>query len=129
MDIRIEFIINAKPQVVFKAITTKKGYQGWWAIVCDVDCKLNHSSSIRFEKEDIIEEMIFKTTETKENEKLVWLCTANNVYASWVGTTLTFEIKKKEKGNQLIFTQISSDKNWGKHPDYSGSLAGWEFFF
>ena len=100
MAIKYEIKINADAETIFKAITTKKGYQGWWAVVCDVDCKINHSSSIRFEKKDITEEMVFKT---RENEKLVWLCTANNVFPSWVGTTLTFEIKEKGKCNQFIF--------------------------
>ncbi len=111
MSIKLERKINASPQTIFKAITTKKGYQGWWAVVCDVNCKLNQQSSIRFEKEDLTEEMIFKTIEVRENEKLVWLCLANNVFSSWVDTTLTFEIKGRENKNHLTFTQISADKN------------------
>lgn len=128
MAIILERKINADAGTIFKAITTKKGYQGWWAAVCDIDCKLDHLSSIRFEKEHIIEEMVFKTAGVKENEKLVWLCTVNNVFYSWVGTRLTFEIRKNGSGNNFIFTQTSADKDWKKHADYSGSLAGWEFF-
>lgn len=129
MSIKLERKINATPQTIFKAITTKKGYQGWWAVVCDVNCKLNQQSSIRFEKEDLTEEMIFKTIEVRENEKLVWLCLANNVFPSWVNTTLTFEIKRNGNKSNFTFTQTSADKNWKKHPDYNGSLAGWNFFF
>ena len=129
MSIKLELKINATPQTIFKAITTKKGYQGWWAVVCEVHCKLNQQSSIRFEKENLTEEMIFKTIEVKENEKLVWLCVANNVFPSWIGSTLTFEIKVSRNKNNFTFTQTSADKNLKKHADYNGSLAGWKFFF
>ena len=128
MAIKFELIINASSDKVFKAVTTKKGYQGWWAKVCDVDCKMKGISSIRFEKDDITEEMIFKATEVEPNKKLVWLCTSNNVFETWVGSTIIFDMEPQGKNTLLKFTHTNPDKNWKKHPDYSGSLAGWEFF-
>jgi uncharacterized protein YndB with AHSA1/START domain len=128
MTFKFEFTIDTSPSIVFKAITTKRGYQGWWTKVCDVDCKLNGTSSIRFEKEDIIEEMIFQTIEIKPNRRLVWLCTSNNVFESWINTTLHFEIHPKGKRTLFAFTQIGTDKNWKKHPDFSATQAGWEMF-
>ena len=128
MAIKFEFEINAKPETVFNAVTTKKGYQGWWAAVCDVDCKLNHLSSIKFLKEHITEEMCFKTIEVKKNEKLVWLCTSNNVFESMVNNELTFEIKQNGKESILTFTQNSSDSKWKKHPEHQNIVDGWNFF-
>ena len=66
MAIKFEFEISATPETIFNAVATKKGHQGWWAAVCDVDCELNHLSSIRFIKEHITEEMCFKTIEVKK---------------------------------------------------------------
>ena len=129
MSIELNRDINADKKIIFEAITTKKGYQGWWAAVCDVNCKLNQTSSIRFEKENVTEEMIFKAIEVRENEKLVWICLANNVFPSWVNTTLSFEIKGNGNKNHFIFIQASIDENWEKHADFNDSLAGWNFFF
>lgn len=128
MSILFQLNINADVTTLFNAVTTKKGYQGWWAVVCDIDCKLNKLSSIRFKKENLIEEMIFKTLEIEKNKKLVWQCTFNNVFETWVGTILTFEISRKRGGSLLKFSQTSPDKNWEKHSDFPGSLAGWKFF-
>jgi uncharacterized protein YndB with AHSA1/START domain len=128
MSIKFEFEINAEPETVFNAVTTKKGYQGWWAAVCDIDCKQNHLSSIRFVKEHTTENMIFKTIEVKNKEKLVWLCTSNNVFESMINNTLTFVITKSGKGSILTFTQNSSDPKWEKHPEHQQIIAGWDFF-
>jgi len=128
MEIKFQERIKVDEQTIFKAVTTKKGYQGWWAVVCDINCKLNQLSSVRFEKEDITEEMIFKTIEVIKNQKLVWLCISNNVFKTWEGTTLTFDIEKNGTACVLTFTQISSNINWKKHSDYPGTIAGWDVF-
>jgi uncharacterized protein YndB with AHSA1/START domain len=127
-DIKFELDIKAGPNTIFKAVTTKKGYQGWWTLTCDINCKPDQESFIRFEKEDRTEQMCFRTKEIIENERLVWLCISNNVFSSWVGTELSFEIKKKGKGSFLTFTHCSTDPNWGKHPDHQPSAGGWDHF-
>jgi uncharacterized protein YndB with AHSA1/START domain len=128
MDIVIKFTVEATPEKVFKAVTTKKGYQGWWAAVCDVNCRPNGSSSIRFEKSDIIEEMCFRTVEVRKNEKLVWHCYKNNVFESMIDTLLSFEIKELSNGSQIQFRLQSKDKNWEDHPEYEDIKQGWLFF-
>jgi uncharacterized protein YndB with AHSA1/START domain len=128
MSISFKTIIEADPAIIFRSVSTREGYQGWWSRTCDVDCALNRESSIRFEKPDLTEEMRFRTIEVKENEKLVWLCTANNVFPSWVNTELIFEIGRNGDGCQLVFTQNSPDKGWKRDPDYQPSLQGWKFF-
>jgi uncharacterized protein YndB with AHSA1/START domain len=128
MDIRFEISIAADPAVVFEAVTTRKGYQGWWTSTCDIDPALNGESSIRFEKEEGTEEMRFVTQEYLPDRKFVWRCIANNVFASWVGAVFVFEIEKNKGGSRLIFTQSSDRKNWNKHADYRPSVDGWAFF-
>jgi uncharacterized protein YndB with AHSA1/START domain len=128
MAIKFELVISAPAKKIFNAITTQKGYQGWWAKVCDVDCRPDGVSSIRFEKEKVVEEMVFKVIELIPNEKLVWLCTSNNVFESWVNSTIVFEIAHKGQNSLVRFIQTSPIAFWEKHPDYSGSVAGWEFF-
>lgn len=120
--------INADPQTVFEAFTTKKGYQGWWSLTCDIDCKPGRGSFIRFEKPDRTEQMGFRTKEMIKNEKLVWLCFENNVFPSWIGTELHFLIKKKDHTCSLIFTQHSDAPGWNDHSDYRPSVSGWKFF-
>jgi uncharacterized protein YndB with AHSA1/START domain len=128
MDISFEVNIAAVPEKVFEAVTTKQGYQGWWTETCDINSGLNQESSIRFEKEDKTEEMCFKVLENILNKKLTWLCISNNVFPSWVGTMITFDIETAKNGTIMIFTQKSTNRNWHKHTDYQPSANGWEFF-
>lgn len=128
MSIKFSLSINAGTHEIFKAVTSKKGYQGWWAKVCDVDCKLNGISSIRFEKSHITEEMQFKTIEVENDRKLVWQCIANNVFSSWIGSVITYDIRQRKGKNQLLFTQTSSVIDLKSHKDYEQSVAGWNFF-
>ena len=128
MSIKFKRNIKARPDVVFKAITTKKGYQGWWTRTCEIDCAVHHDSFIWFEKKDITEEMIFKTLEVSFNEKLLWFCFANNVFPSWVGTKLEFIITTNDSGTELNFIQTSEDDYWHKNKDYANSNSGWGYF-
>ena len=127
-DIRFELDINAGRGTIFKAFTTKKGYQGWWSPTCEIRCKVGQDSFIRFEKEDRTEQMGFRTKEVIENEKLVWVCFSNNVFSSWIGTELCFAIIAKGQSSRLVFAQRSNDPDWAKHPDYQPSCNGWDFF-
>jgi hypothetical protein len=72
--------------------------------------------------------MGFRTKEVAGPERLVWICFSNNVFSSWVGTELRFEIKEKGEGSHLIFTQQHHDPDWNNHPDYPPSTGGWDFF-
>jgi uncharacterized protein YndB with AHSA1/START domain len=128
MAIHYNLLITASPATVFNAITSTIGLQGWWAKVCDIDCRVDQVSSVRFIKPDIVEEMLFKTTEFNTNKKMVWLCVSNNVFESWVGTTLSFELNKDGEKTHLAFTQVSADKNWKRHPDFRGTKQGWDYF-
>ncbi len=128
MPIRIKIAILASAETIFKAITTRNGYQHWWTKTCDVDCRPGGVSSIRFEKKGFTEEMCFKTMEVLEGKKLVWRCTVNNVFETWIGSTLSFEIEDGQKSSLLLFTQESPDKKWNRHPDHQPSLAGWKSF-
>lgn len=128
MDIVFTFPVRAEAEKIFQAITTKKGYQGWWAAVCDIDCRLDKHSSIRFEKDDITEEMCFKVVDVKENKRLVWHCYKNNVFESMLNTTLAFDIQEEADGCQVTFTLHSADKQWKQHPEYDHIREGWKFF-
>jgi hypothetical protein len=72
--------------------------------------------------------MVFETSELKKNEKLVWRCLENNVFSSWIGTTLYFEILSTEKQTMLNFVQQSDDPDWKNHADYQFSKGGWCHF-
>lgn len=128
MNIQFKIDISAQSESVFAAVTTKQGYQGWWTNTCDIDSAIGGYSSIRFEKENLTEEMCFTTIESIPNNKFVWLCTANNVFPSWVTTTITFAISPTRHGCELVFKQSSEDPKWNKHEDYEPSKSGWDFF-
>lgn len=128
MDIQFNTTIAAPVAEVFAAVTSKIGYQGWWTDTCDVNAEIGGVSSIRFEKESGTEEMIFQTLENIPDQQFTWLCTANNVFKSWVDTTLTYELSTDGDHTQLVFCQKSKSANWDKHPDYRPSTDGWEFF-
>jgi uncharacterized protein YndB with AHSA1/START domain len=128
MAIKLKIGIDASPGVIFDAITTNDGYHGWWTASCDIDCSLGHRSSVRFEKEEATEAMVFETLEFIKNETLVWRCLENNVFPSWIGTTLSFEISSAPKQSILNFVQKSDDPNWKNHADYQSSKGGWGHF-
>ena len=126
--IRLHLIIDAAPDIVFKAVTTTEGYQGWWAKTCDINCNPNETSSIRFLKGAHTEEMIFRTVEIKNNEKLTWECVSNNVFSTWIGSLLYFSVAQKGKQTSFTFTQRAVDGQWKESEEYQPSLEGWEFF-
>ena len=128
MVINFKVDIEASPDVIFDAVTTNEGYHGWWTATCEIDCTPGHRSAVRFEKEKVTEMMVFETLELVENERLVWRCLENNVFPSWVGTVLFFEISSGPKQSRFNFLQKSDDADWKNHPDYPSTKEGWIFF-
>lgn len=127
MDIKHELKINAAPQQIFNAISTRKGIKGWWAINCKVNCNINQESTMTFVKEDKTVVMNFITKEKTENKNLKWFCN-NNGNPVWINSILNFEIKEKSNGSILVFTHSTFDDKFKDHPAYKMTVDGWNFF-
>jgi len=124
----IRLTIATPPKTIFEAITTRSGYAGWWTSDCDIDCRPGSDSFIRFAKDDKIEEMVFRTLVIRTDEYLEWHCVHNNVFESWIGSTLFFELTEIPGGSSLSFRQASAIPRWSRHPEYESGKSGWEFF-
>ncbi len=120
--------IAAPAEHVYAAITTTNGYKGWWAKLCNIDCSIGGVSLVQFIKPDIAEEMVFKTIDAIPGKKLKWLCIANNVFETWVGTTLLFEIEENAPFVTLTFVHESTNGAWAQSPEYDDTKTGWDFF-
>jgi len=102
---------------------------GWWTASTLMDCNVGSISQVMFENDELTEVMEFRTEKNIQNESIVWRCIKNNVFPSWIDALFTFEIMQDGKHSRLVFVQNSDDLIYSpRHPDYEGTLAGWEHF-
>lgn len=91
-------LIEAPQQKVYEALTTQKGLAGWWTP--DTTAKPEVGSIARFAfGPDYFKEM--KVEELQPASKVKWLCLKGD--KEWIGTTITFELERHDKGTTLFF--------------------------
>ena len=117
--IKHNVIIRSNPSVVFRAISTHKGIQGWWTVDNQIDPKLGG-----------IAEFIFgdryhnkmEITEYTESKKMTWHCLEGD--PEWIGTDISFDLEEKDGDTVLRFTHVwreitefyaNCNFQWGKY--------------
>ncbi|PJZ68300.1 activator of HSP90 ATPase [Leptospira perolatii] len=96
--------INAKPEKVYKALTTISGLSHWW--VSDTTGNANLNGIILFGFTDMKVEKLIK------NKFVQWNCIRGP--KEWLGTTITFKLVYKEKQTYVLFTHA----NWAKPVEF-----------
>jgi uncharacterized protein YndB with AHSA1/START domain len=121
-SIKDEVRIAASAGKVYEALTRQAGYRGWWNAVGDVPESIGGEAALRFVKEGNPVNMRFRIDEMQPNQRVRWTCIAHDM-PSWVGTSLTWEIK--EAGGAVLVTLDHAGWN-GAGPE--PVAQGWKHF-
>ncbi len=119
-DIRHKVAIQAKPNIVYKAIASEVGLRGWWTP--DATAKKEVGSTLRFGfGPTYFKEM--KVLSLMPNEKVEWKCISGT--DEWIGTIIRFDISKEEDRSVLYFAH----KNWDQQTEmFSQCSYDWAMF-
>jgi uncharacterized protein YndB with AHSA1/START domain len=85
--------INAKPEKVFKTLTTLEGLRHWWTTDTRGNAKRGGVINFGFCK--------MKVVEAKPNKSVKWKCVGGP--REWMGTEVSFELKIKLNQTFVLF--------------------------
>ncbi|MDX1641723.1 MAG: SRPBCC domain-containing protein [Balneolaceae bacterium] len=109
VHIRHNLIIDAPPENVYKAITTKGGIQNWWTDDTEIEPIIGSIATFNF-GDRYHNEM--KIVDIQPNKRVEWLCIEAD--AEWIDTTIIFEIEEKDRKAFLRFAH----NNWKNQNDF-----------
>lgn len=101
--------IDCPPNIVYKALTTKKGIQGWWTEDTVMEPKIGAIAEFKFGDEYHIEMDI---TQLEPTKRVTWVCIVGD--PQWVGTDFTFDLEYQEGQTLLRF----GHNNWDEQTDF-----------
>ncbi len=127
MDITHKLKINAAAQLIYNAVATNEGINGWWSKDCKVGEVEGGNSLLKFDKQGTIVEMGFKTIALSPGKKVVWECTQNGNPA-WLGTKICTDIVEKQDGCEVVFSHVGFDEKWQGQDPFEMTRQGWEHF-
>ncbi|HTE33653.1 MAG TPA: SRPBCC domain-containing protein [Chryseolinea sp.] len=118
-EIRINVVIKAIPEKVYKAITTQEGIESWWCKQTTARPELGFVNIFVFGK--FRNEM--KVTGLIPNKRVEWKCI--NSIEEWVGTDISFDLEEKQGATILRFSQAG----WRAITDtFAGCTYDWALF-
>ncbi len=119
-NIEITNYLNVSPQVVYQALTSKKGLSETWTRQCKVAEEKGGINVFEFGDESPTK---FRIEELIANKKIRWLCIESD--PEWVGTTVVFELEEKNGKTSVTLKQ----KNWKEVTEfYRWCNYNWGFF-
>lgn len=127
MDIIHNLTINASPETIYKAVSTREGIKGWWCKDSNVGEAEGEKSLLKFNKEGNIVPMGFKTLKLDPNKEVVWECT-ENPNPAWIGTKLTTGISKTDTGTEVVFSHSGFEEKWKGQEPFEMTKEGWQHF-
>lgn len=87
---------QAAPDAVYRGLTTVEGLSAWWT----TDTKVDADGLLVFRFGDL-GGFDMKVLETKPNERVLWEVVDGP--AEWIGTTVSFDIKRDGEWTILLF--------------------------
>ena len=102
-----EVSIEAKPDVIYRALTEEQGLRGWWTDHVQASPELNSHSHFSFRSGHCkvkIEQLV-------PQQRVEWICVEQNVNgkSEWVDTRIRFELSPLgDEMTLLVFTH----ENW-----------------
>jgi uncharacterized protein YndB with AHSA1/START domain len=93
-EIRHNVAIKATSETIYKAITTQKGLENWWAKQTIAEPEVGFVNIFTFGNSRT--EM--KVSKLTNNKKVEWKCI--NSIEEWIDTTISFDLE--EKGGRTI---------------------------
>jgi uncharacterized protein YndB with AHSA1/START domain len=93
--------IEAPSEKVYAAVATQDGLRGWWTADSVAGDRPGGKAEFGFEKRAAVYQMTIEKLEPPS--QVVWKCAGGN--PEWIGTTLTWNIRREDDGTVLRFTQ------------------------
>jgi uncharacterized protein YndB with AHSA1/START domain len=109
-ELKHQIPVNAAPDKVYAALTTKEGLRGWWTADSTADAKQGGKAEFGFDKRSAVFRMTIKTLEPAK--RVVWSCHGD--HPEWDGTTLTWTIAQKDGTSTLRFAH----SGWNSMSDF-----------
>ena len=107
--IRHIIIIECPPEIVYNALTTKEGIQGWWTVDTVIESKVGSTAEFIF-GDKYHNKM--KITDLQPAKRVAWYCIQGD--PEWIGTDFTFDLVDKAGHTILRFGQ----NNWRELTDF-----------
>lgn len=98
-DLMHHIHIQAPPQVVFDALATQKGLQGWWTADTVAEPRVGSIAQFGFDRKSVVFKM--HVDELDAPKRIVWTCRGD--HPEWTGTKLTWELEPRAGGTALHF--------------------------
>jgi len=99
-DIGHQITIDAKPESVFDAVTTREGLTSWWTADADAEPREGAEAVFRFAGGKVQFRMRIDALDAPR--RVAWTCLGD--VDEWAGTTLLFEVEPMDEGTTLRFT-------------------------
>ena len=127
MNIEHNLKLNVTPDVVYNAVSTQKGIQGWWCQNSKVGETIGSRTLLSFVKEGMEIDMGFETVLLEPNKKVVWQC-ISMPNPAWIGTRLITEIVESPEGCEVSFKHADFDREWEGKPPFEQTKSTWNHF-
>jgi uncharacterized protein YndB with AHSA1/START domain len=119
-NIEILNYLNANPDAVYEALTTREGLSETWTRECRVKAEIGFVNTFGFGEESLTR---FRITDLVPGQKITWFCTESD--PEWMGTSVSFELVE-ENGITKV-TLVHS--NWKEVTNYyRWCNYNWSFF-
>ena len=92
--------VDAEPKVVYDALSTSKGVNGWWSDHTEGPDGVGSTMKVAFP--DAPMTFDFEVTEERAGERVAWRCLAGP--PEWIGTDVTFDIDTDEANTSVLFS-------------------------
>jgi len=97
-DIRHEIKIDAPAERVFAALSTAKGFRGWWTRDVQFEPRLGRVAVFGFYRRSVIFRM--KIVELAPPKRMTWSCLSGP--PEWPGTRIGFRLTPAEDGGTVL---------------------------
>ncbi|MBL4678888.1 MAG: SRPBCC domain-containing protein [Mucilaginibacter sp.] len=124
-DLKISFTVSETPHEVFEAVTNVRG---WWSATLEGESA--HQGDEFIYRHGDLHYSRHRLTEVVPDKKVVWLTTDSSINfvddkTEWTGTTIIFEIGRKDGETTLEFT------HYGLVPAlacFEACSGGWRYY-
>ncbi len=113
-----EIRIEAPPEKVFQALTTREGLSAWWTDDCRAAPRVGSVAEFGFYRRAMLFRM--RIDELQPGARVVWTCLGD--HEEWKGTRLSWEISVRDAGTVLHFTHGNW---WATSPFFASCNSTW----
>ena len=92
--------VDAEPKVVYDALSTSEGVNGWWSDHTEGPEGVGSTMKVAFP--DAPMTFDFEVSEEAPGERVSWRCLAGP--PEWTGTDITFDVETGDEGTSVLFS-------------------------